>query len=1125
MIELRIYNTDYTGYQSVDLFEDEPIYYELSFAEIQDISKKNSGFTKTFNIPGTEKNNRFFNHFYDPSVVSTSFDTRIKHNASLNYNGYEIAVGYIRLEKVTKDRSGIIYTVIFYNQVGDLVSKMGDKKLNELVTDGTTGNDALDHTMSRNNIYSSWNYNTSTPASGLLGGKILYPLLHRGYAYSEIAGSATALEVNPEYTGFFNASGVQTDGITRPTYIPTDPNIGYIHSEYFSPSIQLTTLFKLILNDNGYRLESNFFDENPWVKRVYLPTTYASEDYGLVQIPNETWDVLESTFTLNNTFVNHQIVYSQVISDEYNRWITTDTFQPALPGWHLYEVEFNVENTGTGQRDIDLVIYRPTGGLTYDIGNFTVAGGDKGNFTFRRWINLSTDDPHTLFFVTTAGSTNNCVFTDVNFRQLKSTRYGAPWTNDASGPWVNMNTQLGDQVSQLDIISSTLKQFNLIMVPKVNDENTLIVEPFNEWVGTGDIIDWTTKVNRETPIQITDTTKFINGVIDLKPNQGKDFLNENYSKENRLSFGQREELLSTDYKEKKIGINSIFSISQQELVRPTSDYTLPVFYQAKDENINGENVRIFSTFETTPTLIYYAGLRNIYDDRGVYMNYYKGGYSSGDNQLPQKVFPQSHHLTYYPVVTATQNKSISFNKDQRQGTYKQITVHQDCYTMFYEDVVQDYLSDESRFMSCELYLEPEEVKKLDFSEQIIIDNARWRINKLSSIDMTKPSLIKGEFVKLYQDFQRPGDVDFDMIELISCSGRPSIYTTTSLNPDLVILTGMIVKVNGYCYYVSPPAVYDPTKTYTQVTLDNNNGIPYTFPYCSDCGETGGGLCEPITDILPVQGSGGILLGIYSDFTPGDPPPSPRPDECVEERYYWDCTTNLFTTETVAYYDSCTYPVGWSNVSGTAMVIPTPVNRSGFLVEECCYDPNTGFNFDIYSELVNGEMIIHKICCDTQPTTTTSTTAAPEYYFYRVEECENPEGFYIIQTTQVINIGQAVKISINPDGCYEVTQIVEPTTPTATLLQVFADCTECSTTTTTTTSSPTTTTTTTVSQLCKRYQATAPTMSGESLGWEYIDCQGNPQTDILYWGESSVTFCALDGTVIADNQGITEIGLC
>jgi hypothetical protein len=106
-------------YREIDLFDDEDIRMELSIAEIQDITKKNSAFTKDFNIPGSKNNNQVFQNFYDPNSVQFSYDVRAKFPAIILYQGYIIFEGYLRLNNSVKTQTEVIYNVSFYTQVGD----------------------------------------------------------------------------------------------------------------------------------------------------------------------------------------------------------------------------------------------------------------------------------------------------------------------------------------------------------------------------------------------------------------------------------------------------------------------------------------------------------------------------------------------------------------------------------------------------------------------------------------------------------------------------------------------------------------------------------------------------------------------------------------------------------------------------------------------------------------------------------------------------------------------------------------------------------------------------------------------------------------------------------------------
>ena len=108
---LRIRTTVNNENIFLDLYKNEPVLLSLSFAELQDITKKNSNFSKAFSLPGSKLNNQVFNFFYDLNTIPTTFDPNNKFSATLLWDGYEIMVGYIRLNGVTISKGEIIYQV------------------------------------------------------------------------------------------------------------------------------------------------------------------------------------------------------------------------------------------------------------------------------------------------------------------------------------------------------------------------------------------------------------------------------------------------------------------------------------------------------------------------------------------------------------------------------------------------------------------------------------------------------------------------------------------------------------------------------------------------------------------------------------------------------------------------------------------------------------------------------------------------------------------------------------------------------------------------------------------------------------------------------------------------------
>ena len=69
--------TGITEYENLDLYSDVPIKINKSIAEIQDISKRNSDYSIGLSLPGSKKNNRFFESYFNVDSQSLFFDANI----------------------------------------------------------------------------------------------------------------------------------------------------------------------------------------------------------------------------------------------------------------------------------------------------------------------------------------------------------------------------------------------------------------------------------------------------------------------------------------------------------------------------------------------------------------------------------------------------------------------------------------------------------------------------------------------------------------------------------------------------------------------------------------------------------------------------------------------------------------------------------------------------------------------------------------------------------------------------------------------------------------------------------------------------------------------------------------
>ena len=1015
---VRVFNLDRTKQTDLDLYGDESVNLQVSFSEIQDITTRNSAYTKSFDLPGSKKNNDFFNNYYDVDSIGLDFDVNKKYPCDLLFNGYEVMTGNLRLNSVSITGTEKIYSVTFYNQIGDLASNIADKLLCELdVSD-------LTHTFNLDNVTTSWDLDylgdTNPPTyahNGLLDGKVIYPMLHLGYSYKKITGG---IAINEEVTPSFDFSG------SLGTFSNVDTPMSI---DYFKLAVQVKDIYEKIVNQSGYKIESEFFN-SPYFKRYYYPLTDSKEGFGLNQAtaPDEYfWEVLLTTNVEPSSATPTPVVFDTISYDNGTLWLDNQRHQYPVAGTYTHNIYYSVSNVlPSSPSDIDAYysIYlneydssnNYIGTVWSDTGLLLLGQSSQVSFSYNITLNQSQVGitPTDHYYQFEIYSDNDLGYGGVEFKDLFVKQVEAP--TSVVGQDIDVSKEFSCDNKQVDFIQSINKWFNLVVVPKPNEEDVLIIEPYTNWVGSGNEYDWTKKLNRDKTITIEPTNKIVPTSVLFDVAQSKDFYNTEYQKTNTFKFGSKKQNYTTDFKSNEETIAGIFGVSQDLLIQSSEGKrTLPIFYQTKDEELDaGDVFTKLVSYKTIPKLIYYSGFRK---REGLSTDSF---YVKDDITTTQIYdWPQFNLITTYPNVPVlnygtvsnpifkTYSRHITFDKYSTQyGTPPPLTIFngdsaaqylQDSYELFYEQYLTNLHNTESRLVTGEIYLTPEDVKRLDFSERIRIDNSIYVINNISDYDLTKPSVAKVELLKLVDDYQP------------------------------------------------------------------FNEFYFRFVPCDELGPTG----------QPIPGAD-------------------------ESNWYY---TSTAYTDWVMYLNDTGGLTTYIKIEGVC-----------YKVSSRKYEPGKPYGFIPAPDLdIDGEIEFYSNCVDCNSSTTTTTTTEappPQYYYYAVEECDTPEGVWYLQLTYPLSAG-AVSISINPEGCYRVIGPVAPIAPTATLLQEFSDCAECAGTTE-----------------CFTWTITPPTLSGESITVEYINCNtGLADSVTRYWNQSPINICAI-GTPVADNQGLSgPHGVC
>ena len=172
------------GYE-VDLSDSIDLATTYTIANVQDISKTTSNYTKSITLPGTKKNNQLFNWIYE--IKSTgeqaSLDADLP-NIGYNYNfkrkaravvlqdNMVVMQGYAKLQGATTKNCNTTYNIQITSELGALIADLGQiqlEDLDDIIPNLTSG---YTHTFSVNNVLASW---TATPCT-----QWFYPLVDYG---------------------------------------------------------------------------------------------------------------------------------------------------------------------------------------------------------------------------------------------------------------------------------------------------------------------------------------------------------------------------------------------------------------------------------------------------------------------------------------------------------------------------------------------------------------------------------------------------------------------------------------------------------------------------------------------------------------------------------------------------------------------------------------------------------------------------------------------------------------------------------------------------------------------------------------------------------------------------------
>lgn len=579
----------------LDLYQDEPVLLSLSFAELQDITKKNSTFSKGFALPGSKKNNEIFNYFYDLNAIPTNFNPNDKFDAQLLWDGYELFQGNIRLDGVTIAKGGeIIYNVTFYNQIGDLMANIGSKFLYD------TNLSSISHPYQKEVVLQSIYDPTLFPLTGTTNysyqnGKTFWGLYNIGYEY--ISGTTVNGQVSP----FIQFSPV-VSASTGPAWYPISDNFDFsgtpVNDYYFKPTIQVKTLYEAICADAGYEVSSSFFNTD-YFKHFYLPLKYLDETIYARNSVFPCYKFGPQDFVIVVTPPTYVNPSSAVTC---NALFSANTTTLAIPseygGDYTFRFTFNVINY-----NCTLTSLPPYVSLTFTDGFQDVplylqyfCGEEPVQISFNQTFSITGNSQLQFYF-----SGENTTVSGFTTEIVSAPRF------IPTGTTINYAEEFPtNDYTQLDFITSVNRYFNLVVVPDPEKPKQLIIEPIVDYIGKGPTLDWTTKIDFNQSQQVFPTTSLVNGTLNYEFRLDQDYTNQDFKTQANRIFGTDKIKLNLPYKDTETKFDTMFSspidITIDNAYVPL--LTVPALSKVKTVEVQGTSQQTFVPFKILPRLIF-----------------------------------------------------------------------------------------------------------------------------------------------------------------------------------------------------------------------------------------------------------------------------------------------------------------------------------------------------------------------------------------------------------------------------------------------------------------------------------------------------------------------------------------
>jgi hypothetical protein len=729
----------------LDVFEGFDFSFNYGVADIRNPEKRSTEYSKTIKCPSTKSNDALFGHIYDVNIsnqydantsnISVNFNPNKKAEARVIADGVEVMAGVVQLRKIIQKGHAYTYEVVFIGKLLNIFSVLGDKELNGLDDNGFPYIDFsdLDHNWDFGRVTSSW-----TNTSGYV-----YPMLDYG--------------VNEPFT-------VQ--------------GINAWRLEQFRPALFLYEILDRIFSFSEFSYSSSFLT-SAFFKRLIIPWTnegFVVSDSEIAR--RETSASVQTTIDANSEFYpnypvnsNYQdswrVEFSQLV-DPFNNWSNVnDEYTVPQDGYYVFNSQLTWETERIANEPFPVIPVAPLNNIYWVRVRFKRYQAATGQISMvsdvQHWI--QGDGTYTIgathtetfayFLPSISLDIGDKIYMEVYAYSINPVQYQTNITGgfiqaatdaDAGqitqGQTIPMNA-LVPSIGMTDLLLSVIKMFNLYIEVDPENERNLLIETRDDFYAAGKTQDWTYKLARDKDIILEPTSVLVDKRYEYTYKSDEDYDNSKYEGKYGRVYG-----------DVRVEVDNDFTQSDKKL---EIEFSPTVLVNDRDSNriigrIYAEDIQEgIEQTEHNIRVLYWGGLLPS-SPQWVFRYQQQQGQNQPSiaiNTL-QAFYPYAGHwdnpLTPSLDINFGITRELRYSANSYTGAL-QVT-NANLFNLYHRNYFLEITDKDSKVMKAHFYLEPTDINKLDFRDQIVIDNAYWRLNKVMNYNPFNESLTKVELIKI-----------------------------------------------------------------------------------------------------------------------------------------------------------------------------------------------------------------------------------------------------------------------------------------------------------------------------------------------------------------------------------------